>query len=145
MARKTKEKQPEQKTITVNVNRDVLDRKSRKWPLAEAIKLRLENGLTLQQIADHYGVTKNAIWEGFRSAGLGDMEGLTEFKANRGDVLADIQKRVLAALDDDKLKSASARDLATLFGILYDKERLERGQSTQNTSVFQHVIEQACD
>ena len=46
------------------------------------------------------------------------------------------------ALSDDDIKKASARDKAIVFGTLYDKERLERGQSTVNlASIYSQALE----
>ena len=51
---------------------------------------------------------------------------------NRADILAKLQCELLQGLDASKIKGASALQLITGAGILFDKERLERGQSTQN-------------
>jgi hypothetical protein len=64
------------------------------------------------------------------------VKALPSFKEKRADVFALIQSKALDSITDDKLKKASARDLTLISGILYDKERLERGQSTDNISVL---------
>jgi transcriptional regulator with XRE-family HTH domain len=51
---------------------------------------------------------------------------------NRPFILALEQERIRQHITPAKLAKASARDLAVMFGIFYDKERLETGQSTQN-------------
>ena len=59
-----------------------------------------------------------------------------EFRSIRKDVLTASQVELLKnMIDPDKLKKASTRDLALSFGIIYDKERLEAGQSTNNQAV----------
>ena len=42
----------------------------------------------------------------------------------------------------EDIKKASPRDKAIIFGTLYDKERLERGQSTVNlASIYSQALE----
>ena len=45
-----------------------------------------------------------------------------------------MQERILHSVDLDAINSASLMQRAATFGILYDKERLERGQSTANVA-----------
>lgn len=48
----------------------------------------------------------------------------------------------LQALTAEDIKKASPRDKAIIFGTLYDKERLERGQSTVNlASIYSRALE----
>ena len=51
--------------------------------------------------------------------------------------------RLLSAISDTDIKKASLRDKVIAAGILFDKERLERGQSTSNVSVLFQVAEEA--
>jgi hypothetical protein len=64
------------------------------------------------------------------------VKGLQSFKDKRADIMALVQSKAIDNITDDKLKKASARDLTLITGILYDKERLERGQSTDNINVL---------
>ena len=64
---------------------------------------------------------------------------LKKFKNGRADILAFYQKVVLSYLTSDKLKKASAAKLATIFGILYDKERLER-MAQNNEHIDRRII-----
>ena len=43
------------------------------------------------------------------------------------------------------IEKASLRDKVIAAGVLFDKERLERGQSTSNQSMFFHVVAEAPD
>ena len=100
----------------------------------KAIELRLK-GVTLADIGARFGVTKQSAQEAlapYVSAEDIDME---TWKKNRADLIAHKGATVLSRLTADSLKGASPKDLALTFGILYDKERLERGLSTQNTAV----------
>lgn len=70
-----------------------------------------------------------------------ELEGLQEFKSNRGDMLAMVQSKLLNSVSVDDIKDASLLQKLSAFGILYDKERLETGQSTTNTSVLATVVQ----
>lgn len=58
------------------------------------------------------------------------------YRKNRADIFADAQRLILQYITPDKLKKASINQLGTLFGILYDKEQLEKGRSTSNVAVL---------
>lgn len=68
---------------------------------------------------------------------------LESFKKSRADIFAGIQESVAASLSEEDIKKASVRDRTILLGTLYDKERLERGQSTSNQSVFFRLVEES--
>ncbi len=60
------------------------------------------------------------------------IDATTKYINNRPFILALEQEKIRQHITPAKLAKASARDLAVMFGIFYDKERLETGQSTQN-------------
>ena len=98
-----------------------------------------EKGLSHTQIGkilncDHSNITRRlqAIGHAGRT--------LLDFKTARGDVLAGLQNRIVQHLTNAKLQKSSAYQLTGMLGILYDKERLERGESTSNISVFEHIV-----
>jgi hypothetical protein len=62
-----------------------------------------------------------------------------EFKQLRADVLTGVQSKIIESIADDDLSKVSLRDKVVSFGILYDKERLERGLSTQNVELAEIV------
>jgi hypothetical protein len=67
-------------------------------------------------------------------ARYGVEQGLVEkYKRGRADIFAGIQGRILDTITNDDIKKASLQQKVTAAGILYDKERLERGESTSNT------------
>jgi hypothetical protein len=139
-AKPTTEEQPV-KNLTVNL--PGRPRGKGHIDLSKAIELRMKN-LSYEEIGAYFGVTRQAAHDKLRPYFGADID-VAAFKGHRADILAAKQAEVLAALDSDKIEKASARDIAIVFGTLYDKERLERGQSTQNASVFFRIIEQACD
>lgn len=111
-----------------------------KIDLHKAIELRLK-GLSYEDIAKHFNCSKPAVFERLQPYIGGRNIDINEFKKNRADLLAWKQAQTLAALTSEDIEKANPRDKAIIFGTLYDKERLERGQSTTNAAV---VIASAC-
>jgi DNA invertase Pin-like site-specific DNA recombinase len=66
---------------------------------------------------------------------------LVEFyKKNRADLLALDQATYRSHITKEKLEKASAKDLELMRCMAYDKERLERGESTENVAVIYAAI-----
>lgn len=63
---------------------------------------------------------------------------ITEFRSQRADVFARLQQILLQHITEKKLKGASLAQIGTLFGIMYDKERLEKNLSTENIAHNQY-------
>lgn len=105
---------------------------------------QLALGATRAQVAKSANVSRAAITQMLKRYGI-DSKLIDSFKENRADIFAGIQETVAASLTEDDIKKATLRDRTILLGTLYDKERLERGQSTNNTSVFFHVVGEAPD
>ena len=101
-------------------------------PLADIIDLR-NKGLTLEQIGKLVGCSHQNISYRLQPF-MEEIEGLKSFKDNRADVLAAYQHRILNSLQATDLGKSSPYQKVGMFGILYDKERLERGQSTSNVA-----------
>ena len=64
----------------------------------------------------------------------------------------DLQERILATMDDRFISALPAsqkgpllQSLTVQAGILFDKERLERGESTQNVALLSKLIDSAHD
>lgn len=62
------------------------------------------------------------------------------YRRNRADLLAYDQIVYRSHITPEKLEKTSARDLEIMRGVTYDKERLERGESTENVSVIYQAI-----
>lgn len=54
------------------------------------------------------------------------------FKEYRGDILAGLQHRILKSITDEDIKKSPMGSRVLAVAQLYDKERLERGLSTNN-------------
>jgi hypothetical protein len=105
---------------------------------SQAIDLKLNHGLTYEQIAAIQGTSKQNIHRKIKH--LLPTKETDEYKNNRADILAHTQLRLIKALTDDKIKKMQPRDIIVSYGILYDKERLERGESTENVSIITQAI-----
>ena len=111
------------------------DKPGRKIDIEKAVELRLKN-LSYADIAKHFSCSPQAVHEAISPYIPNEIVNLDIFKAKRSDILAAKQFEVLQALDSGKLQNAGVKDLAIVFGTIYDKERLERGLSTQNSAVI---------
>ncbi len=47
-------------------------------------------------------------------------------------MLAEYQRKIIKSITASDIKEAKLKDRVVAFGVLYDKERLERGLSTEN-------------
>jgi hypothetical protein len=99
-------------------------------PLSKMIEYR-KKGLTYQEIGDLLGCSKVNVWERLQPFSY-EIDNLNNYKDERADTLALYQQVMLSGITEDKVKKAHISHLTTAFGILYDKERLERGLSTDN-------------
>ena len=102
---------------------------------ALAVKQKTEQKLSYKQIGILQGVDQAAVFRAIHH--LIPTDTTQYFKANRADIFARMEERVMKRVNVDAIKIGNPRafkDAMTGVGILYDKERLERGQSTQNIS-----------
>ena len=100
---------------------------------SQALDLKLNHGLNYPQIAKIQGVSTQAIHKKLQH--FLPTQDTEEYKDKRADILAHTQLKLITQIDSKRLKKAQLRDLVVSAGILYDKERLERGQSTTNVDV----------
>jgi predicted transcriptional regulator len=101
-------------------------------PIAKIIELRNKN-LTYEQIGQLLGCTKQNIayrLQMFKPA----IDNLPSIKELRADNLAVVSSTILNSLTPEDIKKSTGYQKVGMFSLLYDKERLERGQSTENIS-----------
>jgi len=110
--------------------------------LGACLKDRYHHKMSMTQIAAKYGVTKQAVQQKLQTFTdqLGDPEELSGFKDVEAEIQAAIKRRFSSELLSVKLDKCSPKDLAMVYGITYDKNRLQTGQSTSNQSVFFAVV-----
>ena len=93
-----------------------------------------EKGLTHTQIAKLVGCDRSNISRRLRTHEVLTGQ-IKEYVTDRANILASIQWRLLSSITDDEIKKAPLGTRLMCFGILYDKERLERGQTTENVGI----------
>jgi predicted DNA-binding protein YlxM (UPF0122 family) len=106
-----------------------------KFSLQSALKLRYVNGLTLDQIANKFKVSKQAVSEKINKyiGILPNPEEIKAFKSLKGILLTGVEQvLVQQILDPEKLSKASLNNAAYAFSQIDQALRLELGQSTQN-------------
>ena len=79
------------------------------------------------------GVSKQAIHQRLQPY-KDAIDNLPTFKEYRADLFAVQQSRLLNSLTDKDIKKMAPASRITSAAIMYDKERLERGKSTENIS-----------
>jgi len=99
-------------------------------PIESIIEYR-RKGLTTREIATLLNCSHPNIVQRLQTL-TDDVDSLDSYKIHRADILALNGRKLLSKITDEKLQKASAYQLAGMYGILYDKERLERGQTTAN-------------
>jgi predicted transcriptional regulator len=102
-------------------------------PIEKILDLK-DKRLSHQQIADLLGCDKSNITNRLKKY-RPTLDKIAGHKKHRADILTNIQAKLLDSVTDDKIKECTVPQLTVAYGILYDKERLERGQSSSNLSV----------
>jgi hypothetical protein len=106
----------------------------KKIPIQECYELR-KKGVPTTVLADRYGCDKSAISHAMKPFTVEKCE-IETFKEQRSNILAGKQRELLNALNAEVIEKMAGRDLAVAMGILFDKERLNDGLSTQNHAVI---------
>lgn len=96
----------------------------------KAVEL-IKAGATYRDVATMQGVTPQAIHKAIKP--LLPSQATTNYKDKRADILAEMQRKILTTVDSKLIKQSSLMQRLSSFGILYDKERIERGLSDNNT------------
>ena len=102
-------------------------------PIQDLIYYR-ERGLSYSEIAKLANCSKQNVHERLQNIKYSPSSN-DNFRKHRGDVLSFIQSRLLNTLDDSALQEMSPYQRIIAMGILFDKERLERGESSSNVSI----------
>jgi len=116
----------------------------------QLIKMIEVQGRTYSDIADQYGVTKQAIHLKYQSIkSLLDPNKIETYEKQKPFVLSAIEAELLNdLLDHDKRSKASLNNTAYAFDKIHTANRLERGKSTSNLNnlnVSLELSEQAYD
>ena len=101
--------------------------------VSQAVNLKYNHHLSYKEVGKILGVTPQAVHN--RIKHLLPTPDTKYYQDHRADILSHIQLQLLGELDADRLKKAPAGSLVLAACQLYDKERLERGQSTANADM----------
>ena len=116
---------------------------SKNTPITKVVdQLERNPGLTYNELGKLNGTGHVAMIKLLARHGI-TREHVEEYKSGRAELFAGIQERVLLSITSGDIEKASLRDKVIAAGVIYDKERLERGQSTSNVSVLFAVAEEA--
>lgn len=118
-----------------------------KWSVSKALKMRMA-GSSYREIAAAQNVSTTTVHQLLAPMleKLADPETVAMYRGRQADILDGLTARTLVSITDEKLESASARDLGVLSGILIDKSRLVSGLSTSNHLVIHSkAVSSACD
>lgn len=113
-------------------------------------------GFSTSEIAQQQAVAHSTVWR-FLERMKPEIGAVEEFKKTRADVLAriqakslDAQERIIDSLDEGLVAALTPSQKSSLLialnaqhGTAFDKERLERGQSTQNHSLVTQILQSA--
>jgi len=127
--------------------------KPRKFDTKKVLSLAAA-GMSASDIARAQSVNQSTIFRFLQTAGQ-SCHSRDLYRQHRAQVFADIQAqaldvqaRILASFDDGVLQACKPSEKAmvlnsinNVFGTLFDKERLENGQSVSNISVVSRMID----
>ena len=105
----------------------------------KAVELRLK-GLSYRDIAKQINATESGTRRAILRY-LPNIDDLQVYKDHRADLFACKQAELLFSVTPDDIKSMAAGSRITGAAILYDKERLERGQATDHVAYVDLVAQ----
>lgn len=99
--------------------------------IVENIKELGQKGLKHREIAQLTGLERSTVTKALSAYAI-EQQGLEGYKDARAEIFAGLQHRFLVSITNEEIQKMAPRDRVLSAGILYDKERLERGLSTNN-------------
>jgi len=99
---------------------------------AKALELRMKHNMSYGQIGTQLGVSGESVRKALKKVGADHAPLRQAFQENKAEVLELLQLRIVKSIDDEQIKKMAPRDKFVAIGILHDKIRLERNQSTSN-------------
>ena len=102
---------------------------------AKAFELITVKGLSYREAAAIIGVKHPSLWEFCKTHDIPTKDAFEKYKKNKANILDAKGMQLLESLTTSDIKEkASPYQRVGMYGILYDKARLERGESTQNVA-----------
>lgn len=105
------------------------DRRPKKIDHGKTIALA-KRGMSRSEIAKIQGCDKSNITRVLQRYGVIQRH-MDNYTSHRASILAGLQDRILQSITHSDVQKTPASQRVVMAGILYDKERLERGQSTE--------------
>lgn len=117
----------------------------------DAAALRdVKRGRSINEIALKQNIASSTVWRGLKAYNL-DIKQLKTYRDSElsfnqllRSMATDRSIKTLSSMNDDSIDALDAlqkgklvRELATVFGVYYDKERLERGLATANIDIHE--------
>lgn len=116
-----------------------LKRPDQKIDVSVALKLRLVNKLSYEEIGEKFGATKQSVHAAIRRFEqiIGSQpEELEAYRQRKADLLEAAELQILEKITDpETLQKASLNNAAYTFAQLHNAGRLERGKSTANVDI----------
>ena len=128
-------------TPSINLTENLTDNskyKPKDIPIESIIEYR-KKGLKMSEIGKLLGCDHSNISRRLQLVEQ-DLDNLDAFKLHRADILALNGRKLLSHITQEKLEKAPLGTLVLAACQLYDKERLERGQSTNNQAILIDTI-----
>lgn len=113
-----------------------------KIDIEKALKLRILNNYTYQQIGDYFGVSKQSAHERLRkfTKFIEDPTAIIAYRDNKGALLEAVELELLVALaDPGRLQKATTGNVAYAIDKINNALRLERNQPTAHVEVHSIV------
>lgn len=112
---------------------DAIDRRHKEIPIESIIDF-MSKDLTLSEVATLCNCTKQNIQQRLKAVAYNKID-FKNFKKRRVDVFAFIQSKLLNSIDLQEIKKMPVYHRIVSASILYDKERLAAGKSTENINI----------
>lgn len=110
-----------------------MQRKNNRVDISTALSLKLNNQLTYAEIGKIQGVCPQAVHKAISKLIPQETQ---DYQHNRANILSGLQLRLIQSITENKLKTLGVRDAIISFGVLYDKEMLERGNSPSTKPIL---------
>ena len=109
-------------------------------PIESIIEYK-KKGMSTREIGKLVGCTHSNVVKRLQSISE-DIDTLDSYKLHRADILAFNGRKLLNHITEEKLQKAPVGTLVLAACQLYDKERLERGESTHNIASIHGDIQE---
>jgi predicted DNA-binding protein YlxM (UPF0122 family) len=112
--------------------------------VGKALKLRIEKGLSYEEIANLQGVKKQSVYNALKKfKGLIEHpEEIQSYVDNKSKLLSAVELELIAKIADPKvINSADLSSLASSFQRLDNINRLEQGKSTANIVSYHQITQ----